>query len=148
MQKKICLTSKVNITLLIIVGICLGGWLIVKEIIISPQRKALPATAEEIHEWSWHESGLLVQDHFYMLTAKISEQEFNEYVSSLDMVLYTAQNDVPIPSWYSFERHTNETYYWWKPTESIVRTYVYISKGYWEYAKYENGCLYMYSFNI
>lgn len=153
MFKNFSLTTRVSavlvsITLLVIVGICFGGWLIFREITTSPFRKVLPATAKEIHEWSWHEPGPLAQDHFYMLTAKISEQEFDKYVHQLDLNLYNKNNDSLALDWYAYETHTSERFDWWGPAENSDEIYTYSTGSYWEYAKYENGYLFLIAFNI
>ncbi|WP_420645679.1 hypothetical protein [Candidatus Leptofilum sp.] len=141
-------TILVSITLLVFVGICLGGWFLFKEITTSPFRKALPATAEEVHEWSWNEPGPLSQDFSYMLAARISNQDFMNYVDQFDLSPYDQQMDVNAPSWSSGQQLNDDILDWWTPTESTEGTYVYATGSYWIYAKHENGYLFLYAYNI
>lgn len=138
------------IILLVLSGVCFGVWAIVQNLTMSPLRKALPSTAQDIREWYWDEGGLIPQDYMYLLRAEISEQEFYEYVAQLGLMPYRAEptNSFDFyPQWY-FSPLAEEQLEWWTPTNNSEGAYIYAGESWWYYAKYENGYVYVVSFNI
>ncbi len=107
--------------------------------------------AGEIHEWQWSEGGLTGQDYVYILSAKITEQQFLEYVDRLDMTPHTPEREYS-PGfalyWYPHELHSNEALEWWTPSRDDDGVYVYDGRSWWDYAKWENGYIYVVSYNI
>ncbi len=111
-----------------------------------PLRRALPASAQDIHEWSRDEGGELAQDYSYLLKAKITRDEFYQYVNKFNMTLYTPTQQYSCgfyPGWSSSKKPD-----WWTPSEDLQGTYVRAENCAWTYAKYEDGYIYVVSFNI
>ncbi|MCP4422738.1 MAG: hypothetical protein GY805_39520 [Chloroflexi bacterium] len=136
------------VELLIVVGACLGSLLLIENLTTSPYRKALPPTAREIREWDWDEGGIIPQDSAYGLRAKISEEEFFDYVARLNLLPYSStKNEDVFPSW-NHPSLRDEEPEWWIPTSNLENTYIFSENNLWLYAKYENGYLYVLSFNI
>lgn len=136
--------------LLVFSGVCFAVWLIVQNLTMSPFRKALPSTAQDIREWYWDEGGLVPQDYIYLLRAEITEEEFHDYVKQLGLTPYIADNEYSLgftPYWY-FSQLTDEQLEWWKPTENFDGIYIFDGGSWWQYTKYENGYVYVVSFNI
>ena len=106
-------------------------------------RKALPRTAEDVHEWAW-EDGFL-PDYSYMLKARISEQEFKEYVEYFGLTPHSPDRQ------YSEDDHNlswrpcglfDED--WWDVSDTLdANTFVSEGQTTWTYAKYENGYIYV-----
>jgi hypothetical protein len=115
---------------------------------ISPLRRALPTTATEVQEWQWTEEGLLAQDYAYQLKAKITEQEFLEYIHKLELTPHTPERKYGLGfvlSWGIFDSPQRA---WWDPSPDTTNTYVYDGGSWWTYAKWENGYIYVVSYNI
>jgi hypothetical protein len=130
--------------------ICGGMVLFIRDFRMWPQRKALPSTAEDIQEWSWIEPGPLSQDYSYLLRAKISEEEFAVYVNErgLEPYIQPAEDSSDFfISWHPFNSRITHLE-WWNPTDSFENTYIISSDSWWEYAKYENGYIFAVAFNI
>ena len=82
-------------------------------------------------------------DYFWLVKAKITEDEFREYVATLELVPYegvktigmTAQNQ-----WYGHAGCGD----WWDPTESMSNTYYdsTMTGSGCALSKYENGYVY------
>ena len=128
---------------------------IVRDVTMSPLRKALPPAAQDIHEWSWDEGGLLAQDYDYVLKAKITQDEFDQYVRDLGLSPHTPtrqysggfQPDWDL-SWLWRLDNNGVRPDWWSPSTDVSGTYVYDGGSLWTYAKYEDGYLYLVSYNI
>ncbi len=137
--------------LLLIPVMCIVGLALFKSFTISPLRKALPSTANEIHEWRWSEGGLTGQDYIYILSARITEQQFLEYVDRFDMTPHTPEREYSpgfALNWYPQELHTDETLEWWMPSRGEDGTYISDGGSWWDYAKWENAYIYVVSQNI
>lgn len=110
----------------------------------------MPSTAQNIREWYWDEGGLVPQDYMYLLRAEITEEEFYEYVEQLGLRPYRDEptNSLDFyPQWY-FSPLAEEQLEWWTPTNDSKGVYIYDGGSWWKYAKYENGYVYVVSFNI
>ena len=107
-----------------------------------PPRAALPSTATEVNEFRSDYAGITM-DYFWLVKAKITEDEFREYVATLELVPYegvktigmTAQNQ-----WYGHAGCGD----WWDPTESMSNTYYdsTMTGSGCALSKYENGYVY------
>jgi len=112
----------------------------------TPLRKALPASARDIHEWSGGEEGILAQDYMYLLKARITPDEFDAYVNRFGMTPHTPNRSYQYgfqPGW-----RIGQELEWWDPSDDVSNTYVLDHSSAWTYAKYENGYLYVVSYNI
>ncbi len=110
-------------------------------------RRALPPSAQDVHEWFQEDSFL--PDYTYMLKARITEQEFRNYVDRFQLTPHTparvySQDTEP---WLRWHPARSETEAWWDPGESLSETFVRQEGDTWTFAKYENGYLYLYSLN-
>src|SRR5688572_18330631 len=109
-------------------------------------RRALPRTAQDVHEWYWEDRFL--PDYSYHLKAKITPDEFQRYVQRLGLTLHTPvrqyQDDMHWLSWQSAPGFTNR---WWDVSDSLVGTYVEQGHDTWSFAKYERGYVYVSSLN-
>jgi hypothetical protein len=105
-------------------------------------RRALPSNAEDVHEW-FREDGFL-PDYSYKLKAKISEEQFHQYVERFELTQHypLRQYSDDIEPWlrWKADRAAPE---WWDPSESLVQTFVRQSGDNWTYAKRERGYLYL-----
>lgn len=111
----------------------------------------MPATAQDVREWHWSEGGLLPQDGMYLLRAEMSEDAFSEYVTELELEPYSPNGTYSYgftPDWYLYSQLVDEPLDWWTPTRDDDGTYVYDADAWWIYAKYENGFIYVVTFNI
>lgn len=127
----------------VFIAVGIGGAVILTT---TPLRRALPASAQDIHEWSQDEGGELAQDYAYLLKAKITRDEFYKYVNKIDLTLHTSSRQYSCgfyPSWSS-----SKALDWWAPSEDLQDTYVREADCSWTYAKYEDGYIYVVSFNI
>ena len=122
---------------------------------VSPLRSALPATAEDIHEWSWDEGGPLAQDYDYVLKAKITQSEFDQYVRDFKLTPHTPGRRYTEPfepdwelGWLWDMDNNGVRPEWFTATTDLSGTYVYDGGSSWIYAKYENGYIYVVAFNI
>lgn len=109
----------------------------------NPPKAALPITADDIHEFRSNYSGVTM-DYFYTLKARITDEEFREYVTRLKLSpLKDADNARRERyNWGSYNANGRNT--WWNPTESMVGAY-HDSRANGSLivlAKYENGYLY------
>jgi len=108
-----------------------------------PARRALPFGAEGIHEW--YRSNGFLPDYSYQLKAKITEEQFRQYVSNLGLTPHTEARQYtqsPIP-WLSWRPQPGFTGDWWDPSESLSSTFVRQEGDCWTFAKYENGYLFL-----
>jgi len=86
-----------------------------------PPVAALPSSATEVNEFQSNYSGATT-DYFWLVKAKITEDEFQEYVATLGLVPYEGVNGLgrlPQNPWQGHSRCGN----WWDPTESMSNTY-------------------------
>ena len=101
----------------------------------SPARGALPTTATDIHEFSAGPSGVTA-DAWYQLKAKISAQEFDQFVSDMKMTPCPPGQDAEFCAHSGSEK-------WWDASSDNNGAFVRIHSGSrLERAKYENGYLY------
>jgi hypothetical protein len=129
----------------------LGGRALIQSVLASPLRKGLPPTATQIREWRWSEGGLTGQDYTYLLRAKITKQEFLDYVDRFDMAPHTPEREYSygfVLTWHPYTQHSYEALEWWTPSESSNGTYVHDGGSWWQYAKWENGYIYIVSCSI
>lgn len=87
----------------------------------------------------------------YLLRAKITEDEFYTYVNKLNLTPHTSTREYGygfILNWHPHEHLTDDQLDWWTPTENFDSTYVYDGGSWWRYAKYEDGYIFVVSFNI
>ncbi len=146
MNKRKVLAVSITVIFLSAVVVCLGGWMIVRNILVSPLCEALPPTAGEIQEWHWNEGGLTGQDYVYLLRAKITEQEFREYVDNLGWTPYMADREYGfVWGWYPHELHSDEEIEWWTPSEDSNGAYIHSEDARMRYAKWEDGYIYVVS---
>lgn len=107
-------------------------------------RRLLPPTAEDIHEVYWEDKFL--PDYEYRLRARVTEPEFQEYVTRLGCAphaptrtYYPITGTVsPSPGWSSRGGPS-----WWHPSESLDKTFVRQNGNEWIQVKYEDGYLYV-----
>ena len=97
-------------------------------------RSQLPPTASEIHDYDT--SGVIgfQADYFYLLTAKIDENEFQAFVDELGF----AESKLSVDWWPRMNGFD-----WWTPEQRSDRLYASTNK--WTpnaVAKHENGKLY------
>lgn len=109
----------------------------------SSARRALPFSAEDIHEWE-KDFGFL-PDFTYHLKAKITEEQFHRYVEKLGLTPHPStreylQSSVPWLSWESLPGSVGD---WWDPSDSLDFTFVLHERDFWMFAKYEHGYLYL-----
>jgi len=141
----ICLTA------VLFILACLGGRALIQNIFASPLRKGLPPTATQIREWRWAEGGLTGQDYAYLLRAKITKQEFLDYVDRFDMMPHTPEREYSCGfflDWCPGMLHSCESPEWWTPSNRSDNTYVYDGGSWWQCAQWENGYIYVVSYNI
>lgn len=112
------------------------------EMNVWPQRRALPESASDVHEWFWDDGFL--PDYSYYLKARIGPDEFRPYVGKLGLAPYRQppkyeDGDFRI-NWRSRGSFHED---WWKPSDSLDNTFVSVDGQYWAYAKYEDGYVYV-----
>jgi hypothetical protein len=111
-----------------------------------PLEKALPPSATEIRTWEGGEEGPLAQDFYFMMKARITREEFEAYVEDMEMTLHTDEREYDFgfnPDWSS-----NSDVNWWIPSPELDETYVRDDGSAWTYSKYENGFIWVVSYNI
>lgn len=97
-------------------------------------RSQLPPTATEIHDYN--SSGLIsIQaDYFYLLTARIDEDEFQTFVADIGF----AESELAADWWPNMNG-----FEWWTPGESSEKVYASTNQMKPKaVAKYEKGTLY------
>lgn len=135
---------------LVFAGLGLGIRQVINAMTASPLRKALPSTAQDIHESAWEEGGDTGQDYCYLLRAKITPAEFQQYVNKLNLTLHTPTRQYSngfSPNW-SISCGIGKKPDWWTPLNDSSGTYVREGNSAWTYAKYENGYIFVVSYNI
>jgi hypothetical protein len=140
-----------SLTVMSLILACLGGRALIQHIFASPLRKGLPTTATQIREWRWSEGGLTGQDYVYLLRAKITQQEFLDYVDKFDMTPHTPERGYSrgfVLDWHPHTQHSDEALEWWTPSPNFDNTYAHDGGSWWRYAKWENGYIYLVSCSI
>ena len=111
-------------------------------------QKKLPPTAKEVQVWL-QEDGLL-PDYTYLLRARITKEEFEQYVAELSLTPHSAErkydDSVAWLSW-SAQPLRGSAPEWWIPTRAQETTFVRQERQNWTYAKHENGYVYLKSLN-
>jgi len=104
--------------------------------------KALPDTAEDVHVW--HQNDGFLPDYTYYLKARISRQEFFNYIDSLEMNLHTdTSNYTDDTLWIQTSGAFNDTIKsWWNDTRTDSM-YVWQNGHEWNTARYIDGYLYL-----
>jgi hypothetical protein len=100
----------------------------------------LPATATEINEVSWADG--FIPDYNYWLRARVTREEFDQFVRDLELTPHTNDRQYSENSWLSWSDHLLGDTDWWHPTQNLEETYVREGGTKWSFAKYENGYLY------
>ncbi len=137
-------------------GLCIWGvvarmavrWA-VYELTAPPIRKALPFTAQDVHDWSWEEGGETGQDYCYMVKAKITPEEFRQYINRFGLTLHTPTRRYSMdysPGWNGCTFIEKPD--WWTPSDDMSGTYVHDYGSAWVYAKYEGGYIFVVSYNL
>ncbi|MGC3956462.1 MAG: hypothetical protein QM813_00340 [Verrucomicrobiota bacterium] len=109
-------------------------------------RQDLPATATDVHEWVWADGFL--PDYSYLLKARISEDEFREFVTRLGLTAHTPTREYSEDSvWLSWGAAPGFDGSWWDVSDSLDSTFVSEGHDTWSFAKYEKGYLYFQSLN-
>ena len=109
-------------------------------------RGRLPASATDIHEWVWADGFL--PDYSYLLKARITETEFQQFIAQLGLTPHTPDREYSEEShWLSWSAAPGFHGDWWDATPTLDSTYVSEGHDTWAFAKYENGSLYFESLN-
>ncbi len=108
-----------------------------------PPRAALPGTATEVNIFRSDYAGVTM-DYFWLVKAKVTEDEFREYVATLGLVPYDGVQHLGEWPRYHWGGHGDCKGAWWDPTESMANTYhdSTMSGSACVLAKYENGYVY------
>ena len=131
------------VALLMLIG---GGWWVFSGDGKPSWRRYLPRTATDIHEWAWADGFL--PDYSYLLKARITDGEFQTFVTQLGLTPHTADRNYSDDShWLSWQRAPGFNENWWDASPALDSTYVWQGKDTWAFAKYENGFLYFQSLN-
>ena len=99
-------------------------------------RSRLPSSATEIHEHDTSGFIAIQIDFYYLLTAKITESEFEAFVDDIGFVKSESNREV---EWWP----NMNGFKWWTPNKSSAE--LYVSTSGWQpnaIAKYENGKVY------
>jgi hypothetical protein len=130
--------------------VCVGIWLGIRqvayEMTATPLRKALPPTAQDIHEQSWGEGGEIGQDYCYLLKARITPAEFQQYVDRFGLTPHIATQQYS--NWSMINCGTERKPDWWTPSDESGSMYARDEDSTWTYAKYENGYIFVVSYSI
>ncbi len=131
------------------------SWLAIRwtvyELAAPPIRKALPFTAQDVHDWSWEEEGETGQDYCYMVKAKIKPEEFRQYINRFELTPHTPTRQYSggfDPGWSGSGCVMAPKLDWWTPSDDTSGTYVHDYGSAWLYAKYEGGYIFVVSYNI
>ncbi len=107
------------------------------------QRK-LPRYAQDVRVWK-HADGFL-PDYMYLLRARISQDDFARYAASLNLTPHSPTRkyeEGPAEQFMDWGRRDD----WWDPSPDLAGTFVDQGQDTWTFAKYENGYVYLKSFN-
>ena len=105
----------------------------------------LPSSASDVQEWSWADGFL--PDYSYQLKARVTEAEFQKFVSDLGLTPHTPERKYSEDSWLSWGSAAGFDGTWWDPGDNLDSTYVTEGQDTWSYAKFEKGFLYFKSLN-
>jgi hypothetical protein len=119
----------------------IGGLGLCHEAFTWPFRKALPWSAQDIHEWCVAET--LLPDYSYQLKARISEQQFRDYIARFGLTPHTPSRAYSDPISLTWDPAPELERDWWDPSESLDATFVRQGNRTWTLAKYEHGFLYL-----
>lgn len=135
--KRFCYNASALLLALYLVGLGLCHYLFTWGF-----RQALPWSARDVHEAYWTDS--LLPDYTYQLKARITEQQFREYISKFHLTPHTPtrtySDDSPCLSWGNVQVSKAD---WWDPSKSLESTFVWQGGHTWTFAKYERGYLYL-----
>lgn len=109
-------------------------------------RRMLPSSAREIRDQQWRE--WLLPDYQYLLKARITAAEFNDYVKQLGLTPHTSARRYSGETvWLRWDAAPPESGHWWNPTESLDGTFVHQEGDTWTFAKWEGGFVFLKSIN-
>lgn len=110
----------------------------------SPERRALPWFASNVHEFRWN--GGINGDYSSCLKARISQTEFRTFVDrlGLDRVYSEKDHSELNVFWVGPEMGADSQADWWDPPTSLEGSHFkhVIRDEYFEIAKYHNGHVY------
>ena len=111
-------------------------------------KKALPFGAYEVYEWIRQES--LLPDYAYFLKARISKEQFQDYLAALEMkdLLHTSTSkyeDGTAGLNWSPSMGVDQSI--WDPSPDLTETYVWQKGHEWVLVKYENGYVFLKALN-
>jgi len=137
-MKKLIILGLLPVGLCVVVLLaCVGRYYLFE----SPQRRALPWGASNIHEHYWSDG--LLPDYSYHLRADITRDQFLEYAERLDLSPHDPQGDPHDYSW-----HWNAPARWWTPPQTMERVYSETYRRGGTYIGYYNGQVFVYSFHM
>lgn len=99
--------------------------------------RALPETATDVKTWSWQEQGPIPQDSTLRIRARITHEEFVDYVTGLGLTPHAPERTYGhgfSPAW-----GPDPEIEWWTPSSSLAETYVLEDGASWTSAKWEDG---------
>ena len=113
-------------------------------------RKNLPWSARNIFDREWDEPGILSQDYCILMRAEIPKAEMAEYMERINLKPVPAAIISERPYWLDWGGciWDGGNPDWWDPTSDTSGTYYWSSNSAWSYAKWENGKVYVKSYNI
>jgi len=103
--------------------------------------RALPAAATDVRTWSWQEQGPLPQDSTLRVRARVTHEEFVEYVTGMGMAPHTPERRYGhgfAPAW-----GPDPGIDWWTPSRELGETYVREDGASWTSAKWEDGFIWI-----
>jgi len=112
-------------------------------LVTSPLRTGLPMSASDIREQCWSDGFL--PDYAYHLRAKIPQSEFTQYAQRMGLRPYSRADD---PHKFSWRNHGESEMRWWDPAPAVTSVYCSTWQYGGTYAKFENGYIYVYSFQM
>lgn len=107
-------------------------------------KQELPRSAQDVWEWK-HADGFL-PDYMDLLKARISREDFVRYVARLNLTPHSPSrkyDEGPAEVFLNWGPRDD----WWDPSLGLEGTYVDQGQDTWTFAKYENGYVYLKSFN-
>ncbi len=131
--------------LLAIVAIIIAVYSLISSIFLMDSKPSwtslLPPTATEVQESSWADGFL--PDCSYQLKARITEAEFQKFVTDLRLTPHTPDRQYSEDSWLSWGSSPQFQDVWWDPSEDLSSTFVSEGHDTWTYAKFEKGHLHL-----
>ena len=137
--KRFCYIASASLLALYLAGLGLCYYLFTWEF-----RKALPWSARDVREY--YETDSFLPDYSYQLKARITEQQFHEYIAKFHLTLHTPTRTYSDDTLWLSWRHVRNCD-WWDPSDSLESTFVWQGNDTWIFAKYERGHLYVGSLN-